>query len=98
MNFVQMLMKAPDVPKPKRPYVKSVDRGIKSGRLRLYMEGEQHTARELAELMGKSIPGMYDALKRLEKDGLVERAGRRKANHTVNGGGMPSVLWTWRKQ
>lgn len=98
MNFVQMLMRAPDkaptAPKPKKKRATASHwpavRAKTQGRYRLAMEGRQRVTSEIAASVGTSHVNTLKYLHQYEKQGLVKRAGLRPTL-----GNRPTIVWEW---
>lgn len=96
MNFVQMLMQAPNIPsvapRAKRKVLGGAARKLQSqGRFRLIMEGQvPMSTGEIALKRGITHTGCLSCLYQLEKDGLVRQAGTRPSN-----GNRHTTLWVW---
>ena len=96
MNFVQMLMAAPNVPakapRTKRKVAGPAARKLKSqGLFRLTMEGKPPMSTgEIAKARGYTHSGCLSCLYTLEEDGLVKQVGSRPS-----GGNRPTTLWVW---
>lgn len=95
MNFAAMLLRAPVISaKPKRTYnpnkIKPVHRASPA-RYRLYLEGQERSIADLAELMGNTYEGTRSAITRMSDRGQVTRTKKSVSN----GHGRTPALYTW---
>jgi len=72
--------------------VKNVRPGLESRtKILLALERELLTAREIAEKVGMSYGAVLEQLRNLERDGVVERVGKRPYRWRLTGLGQQSI-------